>query len=427
MKAASDETVALGDLAARGAGAVTDLVRDTHEAIAARSFAAAGASSGPARRGHDAIAALSYAAVRGLSGTALRIGGRVYSATTSRSTPLADTRWGSLAIGALNGLYGDRLAERRDPLATPTELRHEGRSVPIAAPVLAARFPAASETLVVFVHGLCETEHAWWLGADPDRGDETYGARLERELGHTPLYVRYNTGLHISSAGGELSDLLDELIEAWPVPVDEVVFVGHSMGGLVARSACQAALEGRRGSWVELVRHVFYLGSPHTGADLEKGANVAGWLLAVLPESRPFARALNARSAGIKDLRYGYLLGVDWADRDPDERLRSYRHDVPFLDSAAHYFIAATLTADASHPLGRVVGDLLVRQPSAWAGGQHAHEHCFDLDRSRSIGPLSHFGLLNHPAVYEQIRRWVTPSPRRSVARAAPVRAARAG
>jgi pimeloyl-ACP methyl ester carboxylesterase len=408
-KVARDETVAMGELAARGAGAMTDLVRDTHEAIAARSFAAAGASSAPARRGHDAIAALSYAAVKGLSGAALRVAGRVYAATTSRSTSLADTRRGSLAIGALNGLYGDRLAERRDPLATRTELRHEGRSVPLGATALAARFPAASERIVVFVHGLCETEHAWWLGVDPERGVDTYGARLACDLGHTPLYVRYNTGLHISTAGRELSGLLDELIEAWPVPVEEVVFVGHSMGGLVARSACQAALEGPRGSWVELVRHVFYLGSPHTGADLEKGANVAGWLLAALPESRPFARMLNARSAGIKDLRYGYLLDADWAGRDPDERLRSYRHDEPFLDSATHYFIAATLTADASHPLGRVVGDLLVRQPSAWAGDQHAHEHRFDLDRSSSIGPLSHVGLLNHPAVYDQLRRWVAP------------------
>jgi PGAP1-like protein len=291
VRAPSDETVALGDLAARGAGALSDLVRDTHDAIAARSFAAAGASATPARLGHDAIAALSYAAVRGLSGAALRVGGRVYAVATNRSTSLADTRPGSVAIGALNGLYGDRLAERRDPLATTTELRHEGRSVPIDAPALAARFPEASDTVVVFVHGLCETEHAWSLGVDPERGDDTYGARLDRELGHTPLYVRYNTGLHISTAGRELSRLLDEVVEAWPVPVEEIVLVGHSMGGLVAGSACHEALEGQGGSWVERVRHVFNLGSPHTGADLEKGANIAGWLLGELPETRAFARA----------------------------------------------------------------------------------------------------------------------------------------
>ena len=412
VPALSDETRALGDLAARCAAGLTDLVRGTHEAIAGRSFRAALASSTPARRGHDAISALTYATVRGTSAAAIALNGRAVAAAARERTPLADTPRGSVCLGALNGAIGDELEQRNDPLAIRMGLRHGGRTVSTSPPGLAARFPHATGRIAVFIHGLCETERAWWLGADPEHGGETYGARLEQDLGYTPLYVRYNTGLHISANGRRLSRLLGDIVAAWPVPVEEIALVGHSMGGLVARSACRAALDGA-GGWVGLVRHVFYLGSPHGGADLEKAANLASSLLAGLPETRGFARAINGRSAGIKDLRFGYLLDEDWQGRDPDELLRCYRQDVPFIDTAAHYFVAATLTADGSHPVGRLVGDLLVRLPSAWADGQHSAHHRFDLERSRSIGPLNHFDLLNHPAVYWEMRRWVERSPDR--------------
>ena len=412
VPALSDETRALGDLAARSAAGLTDLVRGTHEAVAGRTFRAALASSTPARRGHDAISALTYATVRGTSAAAIALSGRAVAAVARERTPLADTPRGSVCLGALNGAIGDELEQRNDPLAIRMGLRHGGRTVSTSPPGLAARFPHATGRIAVFIHGLCETERAWWLGADPEHGGETYGARLEQDLGYTPLYVRYNTGLHISANGRRLSRLLGDIVAAWPVPVEEIALVGHSMGGLVARSACRAALDGA-GGWVGLVRHVFYLGSPHGGADLEKAANLASSLLAGLPETRGFARAINGRSAGIKDLRFGYLLDEDWQGRDPDELLRCYRQDVPFIDTAAHYFVAATLTADGSHPVGRLVGDLLVRLPSAWADGQHSAHHRFDLERSRSIGPLNHFDLLNHPAVYWEMRRWVERSPDR--------------
>jgi pimeloyl-ACP methyl ester carboxylesterase len=265
------------------------------------------------------------------------------------------------------------------------ELRDRGERIAIEPAALAARFPAAGERAVVFVHGLCETDAAWWLGAAGGQG-QNYGTRLRSDLGHTPLYVRYNTGRDISANGRALSELLQGLIEAWPVQLTEIVLVGHSMGGLVARSACRTGREEDRG-WVESVRHVFYLGAPHAGADLAKGAFVAGSVLGALPETRAFAEAIDRRSAGIKDLRFA--------------------QQGAFLETAAHYFLAATLSANPSHPVGRVIGDLLVRLPSAWAEGQHAFHERFDIERSRSIGSATHFDLLNHPAVYKQMRRWI--------------------
>jgi pimeloyl-ACP methyl ester carboxylesterase len=405
VPALSDETRALGDLAARGAAGLTDLVRGTHEAIAGRTFRVALGSSTPARRGHDAISRLSYATVRGTSAAAIALGGRAVAAATRERTPLADTPGGSVCLGALNGAIGDELERRDDPLAIPMGLRHEGRQVSISPPGLAARFPHATERIVVFVHGLCETERAWWLRADPERRGETYGARLEQDIGYTPLYVRYNTGLHVSDNGCRLARALEELVGAWPAEVEEIAVVGHSMGGLVARSACHYG-EAEDHAWIAPLRHVFCLGTPHLGAPLEKAANVAGWALAQVPETRPLANVVNGRSAGIKDLRFGNCVEDDWCDCDVDEFLQDRCHEVPFLPTATYYFIGATLARDAESPAGSLVGDLLVRFPSASGNGRKRHIP-FEIDNGRHLGGLNHFQLLNHPAVYEQIRDWL--------------------
>jgi hypothetical protein len=181
------------------------------------------------------------------------------------------------------------------------------------------------------------------------------------------------------------------------------------MGGLVVRSACHQAAVGSH-HWGALVRHVFCLGTPHLGAPLEKGVNVAAWLLAQAPETRPAARLLNARSVGIKDLRFGALVEADWHGADPDEFLRDRCIEVPFLPDAAYYFIGATLTADRDHPLASVVGDLFVQFPSASGQGRRRRIP-FALDNGLHLGGLHHFELLNHPDVYDQMHRWLGARP----------------
>jgi hypothetical protein len=179
------------------------------------------------------------------------------------------------------------------------------------------------------------------------------------------------------------------------------------MGGLVARSGCHYGRQAGL-AWSRLVRHVVFLGSPHLGAPLEKVANVGAWMLGLSDVTRPFADALNARSAGIKDLRFGSLRDEDWQGADLDALLVDRTGDVPFLDGAAHYFVAATVTSDPAHPLGFAIGDLLVREPSAAARGRIRRVR-FPLEHGRHFGPMNHFELLNHPDVYDQMRRWLAP------------------
>jgi pimeloyl-ACP methyl ester carboxylesterase len=405
-----DEIRATGTIAANVVGGFGLLARDVHLAVADRVFGALGPVGTPIRVLHDGATKGVHAAVRGGLRALPRGASEALALRAAGDAPaLGTTVRGGLALAAINGYAGDALAQEGSPLALDMAIRLEGRDVAPEPDALASGFPAATGRLAVFVHGLAETEDSWRLppigrGAGVRR---TYGERLADELGYTALTLRYNTGLHISDNGRALAELLAAAVAGWPVDVEEVTLVGHSMGGLVARSACHWG-EQHDHAWIASVRHVFTLGSPHLGADLEKGVSVLGWALSRLPETTPFGRVVNGRSVGIKDLRYGSLAEADWLGHDPDEYLRDRCQEVPFLPDAAYYFIGATL----AEPFGRVLGDLLVRLPSASGAGRDGGRSIpFEVENGRHLPGLTHFDLLNHPAVYEQLKAWLTRGP----------------
>ncbi len=403
------------DVATAALGGSLATIEGVHTAVARKPFSvlrfvpAVGEVSEVVRVVHDGITSLVYGGIR----TAIAAsGGAARLAATIASADDVEPQAGSLsdlAVAALNGVAGERLDREGNPLASRMTLRHSGRALAVERETLAATFATPSPRLAVFVHGLACNETMWQLHAERYYQDRhtTYGTRLQSDLGYTPLYVRYNTGLHISENGRRLAQLLDRLVAEWPVPVTELLLVGHIMGGLVLRSATHY---GATLDWVRHVRHLFFLGSPHLGAPLEKAANVAGWLLGLVDVTRPFAAVLNGRSVGIKDLRFGSLRDEDWQGVDLDALLANRTGDVPLLADAAHYFIAATVTRDRHHPLGVAVGDLLVRVASAFGRGRLRRIQ-FPLENGRHFGPMNHFQLLNHPGVYEQMRRWLECRP----------------
>jgi len=390
-------------------------IQGVHSAIARKPFGplrlapVVGDVSNAVQVIHDGVTSVVYGGLRAAiaaTGSVARLAaGFVADGEQPRPGSPAD-----LAVAALNGFAGDRLAREGSPLATPMELRHLGRSLAIEPTALAATFPHATSRLAVFVHGLGLNESWWQLHAERHYGDRTttHGSRLQADLGYTPLYLRYNTGLHVSDNGKQFAQLLARVVAAWPVAVDELIVIGHSMGGLVSRSACHYAREANL-DWVRLVRHIVFLGSPHLGAPLEKAVNVGAWLLGLVDVTRPLAEVVNGRSVGIKDLRFGSLRDEDWHDVDIDEVLVDRTGHVPFLDGANHYFVAATITRDRRHPIGVAIGDLLVREASAFGRGRLRHTQ-FPLENGRHFGPMNHFELLNHPDLYDQMRRWLTRS-----------------
>lgn len=405
------EIRSLADLAGEGTRVLTNLVRDTHSGIARRVFRSIGPVAKPVEVVHNAIAGATYYAVdRGVRAS-LHGAGALAAETRGNDdddTIEADPRVSGV-LAALNGIYGDEMTELGNKFALTMQVRRHGKPVEMTAAAIASTFPGATGRIAVFVHGWCMTERSWWR--PPRDGEEAlpYGARLRDDLGFTPVYLRYNTGLHISENGKALAALIEQLRTLWPVPVEEIALVGHSMGGLVARSACHYATEHQH-RWPDAVRHVVCLGSPHLGADLEKGVNAASWLLSQLPETRAVSLFLNERSAGTKDLRYGALLDEDWSDCDPDEFLQDRCHEVPFLPGAVYHFVATTAGPQA---VGAFLGDHLVRPQSASGAGKY-RQIPFEQAHGLTLTGLHHFDLLNNGAVYDKLRHWLGESPRSS-------------
>jgi pimeloyl-ACP methyl ester carboxylesterase len=398
------EVRALSRLAFDELGRGPAAIGEFHRAVAGRAFHGVSRGVGPAARPaqvmHDAIATGVYSALRGTPGLLGRGADAALRRRPIEGPPLSVTPAGSVALGALQGLTGDALEAQGSPLAQPLAVRVRGRVVPPERAALAAAFPAPAPRLAVFLHGLMETELAWRLGRRP-----TYGERLARELGWTPLEIRYNSGLHISENGRLLGEQLEALVATWPVEVEQIAMIGHSMGGLVARSACFQAEESDA-HWVRQVGDVVSLGTPHMGAPLEQIVHYASAALHAVPETRPVARFLRRRSAGIRDLRQGSLVDEDWRGRDPDALKAQACREVPLLEGATHCFASATVTRSARHPVGRLIGDLLVLVPSARGRGR-TRRIPFRDEHGLHVGQTTHFALLNHPAVYAWLREWL--------------------
>lgn len=310
-------------------------------------------------------------------------------------------------VSATNGVFGDFLARSGNGLATTFGFRdRQGCLLSLTRAALAAELPDASGDIAVFLHGLCCDEHIWSTYADENGGD-TYASKLQREHRYTPVFLRYNSGRHISENGEDFAAALETLLANWPVKVRRVALIGHSMGGLIARSAAHQALEQGL-QWPEKITHLVCLGSPHHGAPLERFGHLATSLLGMLDITRPLATAINARSAGIKDLRHGSLRHDDWRDHDQDLIGHDTRLPVLRLPKTRLHFIGAMLGDGPLHPRTRWIGDGLVLHDSA--SGHHLNETLkvpFIDGDGLMLPSLHHLRLVNHPDVYTQLSRWL--------------------
>jgi hypothetical protein len=395
-----------GELAGAALRGVVRVVADTHSAVVRRVTDALPPAAAPVMATERVISSLVYGIVAAAHRVAPRAAAEAAAALAGPEAPPPSTsRVGGALLPAVNGFWGDRVAAEHAALAIPMAVRVHGADLPLHPDAVADGFPQASGHLVVFVHGLAGSERWWHLRADSTSG--SYGDRLLRDHALTPVVVRFNSGRHISDNGADLAALLDDLVAAWPVPVESVSLVGHSMGGLVVRSASHLA-SVRGAAWVPRLRAVVSLGTPHLGAPLEKATHVADRALRLLPETEPLSRPLASRSAGIKDLRYGALVEEDWAGYDPDEFLRDRCTQVPLLPHVTYYWVAASLSHDPEHPIGRLVGDGLVLGTSAGGTSPRRNVGLKEAHGARVAG-ASHLSLVNHPEVYERLAEWLAP------------------
>lgn len=380
-------------LAVEATRGVMALVESMHVTIASGPAVLGAPLAVPARLATGAV----YATMQGLT----QLVGTTLDAALAQLAPLvtasAPGPQRDALVAVLNGVLGDYLAATGNPLATEMGCWHGGAPLALAPDALRRALPHATSRVVVLVHGSCLTER--WTRAGHD-----HGAALARDLGYTPIYVRYNSGLHISTNGRALADLLEQLVGAWPVAVDELVLLGHSMGGLVARGACHVADE-RGDAWRSRVRALVMLGSPHHGAPLERGGNWIDRLLDLSPYSAPLGRLGRIRSAGVTDLRHGNVLDEHWQGRDRFADGADARTSCTLPAGVRCYAIAGTRS---TAPGPRLRDDGIV--PVASALGDHARAE-LDLGipgarRWIALG-ARHLDLLGAPAVYAKIRDWL--------------------
>ena len=381
----------LARLGVDGVVGAADLTQALHDRIAGRTT---GGRAG-------VISRLVYGAIRGIAKLAGIAGDVTFGALRPLSTA-ASSRERESVLAAFNGVLGDRLVETGNALAVPMRLRVEGaaRDAPADQPVV-----ATSGRLLLLVHGLCLDDLCW---APP--------SAVARDLGYAAVYAQYNTGLHISTNGRELARQLSALVERWPVPVEEIAIVAHSMGGLVTRSACRIAGEENL-PWLERLRTIVFLGTPHLGAPLERLGSFVHSVLGAAGPAAPLARLGAIRSAGITDLRHANLADEDWVGRDRFARPSPLPQSVPLPAGVACYAIAASTRAAPGRVTDRLIGDGLVPVPSAIGDAEDpARSLGIPASRRAIVYRTRHVEMLRSPEVEGHIREWLSSAPIRSSA-----------
>ncbi len=382
----------LARLATQATLGVTDLVEALHGAIAQ--------PIGAPRERTDGIAGAVYRTVRGVTrlvGSGLDLALKQLPVALERPESSIERE---RLIAALNGVLGDHLAASGNPLAIEMRLIHEGQLAPHIndhSRLVNASERSAEPKWLVLVHGLCMCDRQW-IGED-----YSHGAALAAAHGFSPMYLRYNSGRHISENGRELAELMESQYQTCGTQPKELAFLAHSMGGLVVRSAMHIAEQsGHR--WMDKLSKVAFLGTPHHGALLERGGNWVDMALGVSRFSAPFARLARIRSAGITDLRYGNVLDEHWRGTDRFERRRGARAALELPANVRSFALAASRS---SGPTARPTGDGLVSIASAL--GQHpdaVHNLRFPCDQQWIGYAMNHFALLKRREVAEQLVRF---------------------
>lgn len=383
-----DQIRGAGRLVVEAATGVTEVVEAMHATIASGPAVLGRPLSGPARRVTGAI----YGGIRGV----VRLAGAGVDGALAAVAPMLGSSEPppGTARAILNGVVGDYLEETANPLAIPMSFTHNGLPLdPSTIPV------DVTGKLLVLVHGSSMSDRQWL------RKGHDHGAALARDLGYTPIYLRYNSGLHISTNGRNLDALLEDLVSGWPVPLEDLVIIGFSMGGLVARSACHFGEVAGRG-WRTRLQKLIVLGAPHHGSPVERGGQWLHLVLGVSRYSAPIARMGRMRSAGVTDLRFGYDRDEHWEGDDRFALRPDRRTDVDLPAGVECFAMAATR---APLPQDRLPGDGLVTIDSAL--GIHAREELnLDLPPDHQwIGyGLGHVDLLGSLEAYQVLRRWLS-------------------
>ncbi|MGH1336840.1 MAG: esterase/lipase family protein [Aureispira sp.] len=375
---------------------VTDLVEHLHQRVVHPPFL----RSTPIQHLITKIAGVTYSSIR----WSTRVVGGGLDRVAGQLTPwlgINETAEKEILRAALNGIVGDYLEGKDNPLKIDMAFQYQSKALFLDKEHLKNTPPKVNGKILLLVHGLCMSAGQW------TREGHNHGTALAQELDSTVIYLQYNTGRHISANGQDFNKALEALIAHWPVPVEELMIVAHSMGGLVTRSALYYGQQAQK-SWTEVLQKIVFLGTPHHGAPLERVGNYLDGVLEFIPYTQPFARLGKTRSAGITDLRYGNLIEEDWEGQDRFEDQGDTRKNIPLPQGISCYSIAAVLGKATTTATPQLVGDGLVQVKSALGQGKQAAQNLhFKKENTWVTYETTHFDLLSDAAVYAQIKTWL--------------------
>ena len=376
---------------------ITDLVEAVHRRVVHPSFL----PSTPIQHLITKIAGLTYKNIRW---SARFIGSGTDKALEQLASVLGETEATDereAIRSVLNGVIGDYLEKNENPLKITMQFRHQGKAIPLDSKSLDKAYPTINGKIILMVHGLCMNDIQW------TRKEHNHGTVLAKELHKTPIYLHYNSGRHISTNGQDFNKLLEGLLRHWPVPVEELVIIAHSMGGLVSRSALHYGQQQKK-SWTKYLKKIIFLGTPHHGAPLEQAGNYLDVALEAIPYAKPFARLGKIRSAGVTDLRYGNLLDEDWQDNDRFKMQGDQRRHISLPEQVECYSIAGIVGEETGSVSPQLLGDTMVGVKSAL--GQHkipAKNLQFKKENTSIAYGNAHLDLLNNPQIYSRIKTWI--------------------
>ena len=387
-------------LAIEATKGVMGLVQEMHRTIASGPAVLGSPLKGPATAATDLV----YGGIKGVTHL---VGSGLDLALEQLAPVLGSGKPGpqrDLVQAAVNGVLGDYLEATHNPLAWPLTLRHNHHTLPTDDPaglaeVLTTAGTTASAHVLLLVHGSCMNDRQW------QRNGHSHPDVLAEALHATPVFVRYNSGLHVSDNGAKLAAALEALLDAWPVPIEQITVLCHSMGGLVMRSAVHASEQAAL-RWRSHLRAIAFLGTPHHGAPLERGGNWIDVMLGVSNYSAPLAQLGQIRSAGVTDLRYGFVLPEHWVGRDRFEMDDDHRGPLPLPTNVPCFAVAGRMTDGA---VADFAGDGLV--PTHSALGEHPSRPELSLDfptaRCLRVPGANHLDLLDSPMVAAALKDWL--------------------
>ncbi len=385
-------------LATEATIAVTDLLENMHHNISRLPGVFGQATDEPAR----GITGFVYRSIRGVTRKVGKSVDSILSVVAPQSLPGDVSMQREVLVAVLNGVVGDYLVATGNPLQIRMQFRRDGKALELTPEALAESIPQPTARIVVLAHGLCMSDLQW------QRRGHNHGECLSAEAGFTPVYLHYNSGLHISTNGREFSTHLDELIRAWPVPVEQLAIIGYSMGGLLARSACEDARRTGK-DWIRHLRDLVFIGTPHDGSPLERTGNRLDAILGASPYTVALSRLGKVRSAGITDLRHANLEDADWQDRDRFHPRRVSREALPLPEGVRCYAIAGSMARRPNGLSEHLAGDGLVPLFSA-LGSHRSPKRNLGLPESRRciVYKTNHLGLLDSQDAYACLSTWLS-------------------